>query len=414
MGASSVTSGKRAMRSLGQQFFPPDMPGQFKLLVGGSLLSSIGIAMVFPFLTLYLNTQLGVPMDRVGLIFMLNAVGGLVAQAVAGPVADRFGRKPVMMAGLLAQSCVSIAYSRATTFEEFILLSGMGGFAGAIFMPASSAMVVDLVGVDRRAEAFGLTRIAANLGFVIGPSLGGLLATRSYTALFMGTAAAQLTYLVVLTIFAKETLPRGGMAVRTESWAGGYAAVLRDRSFMMLLFASWLTTMVYTQLGTTLPVHLKRDLGILENSYGLLMALNGGMVVLLQIPTTRLVERRNRAYMLALGTLCYAIGIGSMGLWSDYWLFAASMVVVTVGEMMIAPVSSAQVADLAPEHMRARYMGTFGLTWTISYGLGPTLGGVVMANLGQEWLWRIAFVVGCMAATAYLPLRHLGSRPRDS
>lgn len=398
------------MRSLGEQFFPPDLPGQFKLLVGGGLLSSTGMGMVLPFLTLYLTTKLGVPLDRVGLIFMLNAVGGLVAQAVAGPVADRFGRKPVMMAGLLAQSGASIAYTRATTFEEFILIAGIGGFAGAIFMPASSAMVVDLVGPDRRAEAFGLLRIAQNLGFVIGTSLGGLLATLSYTALFMGTAAAQLTYLVALTIFARETLPGRSSTVRTPGLAGGYSAVLQDRTFLVLLFASLLTTLVYTQLGTMLPIHLKKDLGILESSYGLLMALNGGMVVLLQIPTTRLVEPRNRAYMLALGAFCYALGVGSMGLWTEFWQFVASMVVVTVGEMVIAPVSSALVADLAPDHMRARYMGTFGLTWSVSYGIGPTLGGIAMANFGQVWLWHIAFVVGCTAAAAYLPLRHLKPR----
>ncbi len=407
MGASQVTIGRRAVGLLRRQFFPPDMPGQFRLLVVGSLLNSTGIAMVYPFMTLYLTTRLGVTMDRIGLMFILQAVGGLVAQSVSGPVADRFGRKPVMMFGLLAQSCVSIGYARATAFEEFVLLAGMSGFFGSMFQPASSAMVVDLVGVNRRAEAFGLMRIAMNLGFVVGPSLGGLLATRSYTALFVITAIAEMSYLVILAIFARETLPRGSGTIKFLSWTSGYGVVLRDRSFLMLLVASLLTTIAYTQLGTTLPVYMKQYLGIGESSFGLLMALNGGLVVLLQLPTTRLVERRNRAYMLALGSLCYAVGIGSMGLWSEMWLFALGMVIVTIGENVLAPVASAQVADLAPDQMRARYMAAFGLTWTISYGLGPTVGGMIMADFGPAWVFRFAFVTGCLAAVAYLPLRKL-------
>jgi len=177
--------------------------------------------------------------------------------------------------------------------------------------------------------------------------------------------------------------------------------------------ASLLTTAVYTQLGTTLPVYLKQQIGIQESGYGLLMALNGGLIVLFQIPTTRLVERRDRALVLSLGTLCYAVGIGSMGWWQEFALFAMSMVVVTIGEMMIAPVASAEVADLAPEHMRARYMAAFGLTWTLGYGLGPTWGAMVMARMGTPWLWNIAFAMGCVAALAYLPLHWLARRPRS-
>ena len=411
--AEQLTLGKRAIGSLRQQFFPPDMPGQFRLLVFGSLLTTTGFAIAYPFLTLYLNTRVGVPMDRIGLLFIGTAVGGLLAQVIVGPVADRFGRKPVMLGGLFAQSCVSIGYTQATSFEQFALLSTLLGFSGSVFQPASSAMVVDLVGPKRRAEAFGLTRVAANLGFVIGPSLGGFLAVHSYTMLFLATPTAQLIYMVVLFVFARETLPARGKALKLHSWADGFGELVTDRPFVVLLVASLLTTAVYTQLGTTLPVYLKQQIGIQESGYGLLMALNGGLIVLFQIPTTRLVERRDRALVLSLGTLCYAVGIGSMGWWQEFALFAMSMVVVTIGEMMIAPVASAEVADLAPEHMRARYMAAFGLTWTLGYGLGPTWGAMVMARMGTPWLWNIAFAMGCVAALAYLPLHWLARRPRS-
>ena len=396
---------------MSRQLFPPDMPGQFRLLFFGSLLSTTGYAMAYPFLTLYLNTHLGIPMDQIGLLFIGTAVGGLFAQIVAGPIADRFGRKPVMLGGLLGQGLVAIGYTQATGFEQFAILSTLLGFSGSIFQPASNAMVVDLVGTKRRAEAFGLMRVAANLGFVIGPSLGGFVAVYSYPMLFAATAAAQLSYTVVLFIFARETLPARGKATEARSWAVDFGILIADRPFLVLLVASFLTTAVYTQLGTTLPVYMKGQVGIQESGYGLLMALNGGLIVLFQIPTTRLVMRRDRAIVLALGAFCYAAGIGSMGWWRELPFFALAMAVVTIGEMMIAPVASAEVADLAPEHMRASYMAAYSLTWTLGYGLGPSWGGAVMAHLGTAWIWSVAFVVGCVAAVAFLPLHWLARRP---
>ncbi|MHB1160888.1 MAG: MDR family MFS transporter [Chloroflexota bacterium] len=388
-------------RGIGSAGYPP----QFYLLVGGGLMTATGFTMAFPFLTLYLNTQLGISMDRVGLVFVGNSAAGLIAQTLAGPIADRFGRKPVMVIGLLFQGCVSAAYTQANTFEQFVLLAALGGFFGAVFHPASSAMVIDLVGEERRAQAFGLMRVAVNLGWVIGPSLGGLLATRSYSLLFLGAAIAQGIYLVLLLLFARETLPSKGTNPGIGGWTGGYGTVLRDHTFLILIVASTLTAMVYTQLNTTMPVYLKQEIGIPESGYGLLMALNAGMVVLLQFPTTRVVERRNPIYMLALGSLLYAFGLGSIGWWQELPLFALSIVVLTVGEMIIAPVGSALVADLSPDHMRARYMAAFGLTWTLGFGLGPTWGGMVMQRFGAPWVWNVALVMGCISALAYLPLR---------
>lgn len=398
------------VRRLLRQFFPPGLPGQFWLMVGGSLLTSTGFTMAFPFLTLYLSTQLGVPMDRVGLLFIANAAAGIAAQGIAGPVADQFGRKPVMLTGLFAQAIIALGFTQARAFEEFVLLATVNGFFGATFHPASHAMVVDLVEPRRRAEAFGIMRIAANLGWVIGPALGGLLAIRSYSFLFLGTALAQFIYLAFVLMVVRETLPK---SPRVASWRpanSGYGAVFRDRTFVIFLGASTLLTLVYTQMTTTMPVYLKTQAGVPESGYGMLMALNAGMVVLLQIPTTRLVENRNRACMLALGALLYGAGFGSLGLWRDLPLFALSMAVLTVGEMVIAPVASALVADLSPEETRARYMAAFGLTWTIGFGLGPAWGGFVLERSGPSWLWGLALVGACLSALAFMPLRNTSRR----
>lgn len=400
------------MRLLPRQLISPGLPGQFKLMVAGSLLTSTGYTMSFPFLTLYLSTQLEISLDRVGLLFVLSSGSGLVAQIAAGPLADRIGRKPVMMGGLFTMGLISLGYAQAREYEQFLLLAGLMGFFGSVFHPASSAMVIDLVGPDRRAEAFGLVRVAGNLGWVIGPTLGGLLATQSYTMLFLATALAEFTYLGVLALFAKETLPdrRGVATARALSLDGGYGVILRDRLFLVFIGASTLTTMVATQMTTTMPVYLKLE-GIPEHGYGMLMALNAGMVVIFQIPVTKLIGDRNRTWMLALGAMLYAVGFGSLAWWDTLPLFALSMVVVTVGEMVIVPVSAALVADLAPPQARARYTSLFGLTWTAGMGVGPAVGGLVMERFGSSWLWHACLATGLLSAVSYLPLRRMRPIP---
>jgi MFS family permease len=133
-----------------------------------------------------------------------------------------------------------------------------------------------------------------------------------------------------------------------------------------------------------------------------LIALNATTVVLLQFPITKITDRYGRMQMMALGALLYALGFGVIGFVDTLPLFASSVVIWTLGEMVIAPVSTVLVADMAPETMRGRYMGVFGLTWGIGYGLGPTLGGAIMDNLGGRYIWYASLILGSMAAAAFL------------
>jgi MFS family permease len=147
------------------------------------------------------------------------------------------------------------------------------------------------------------------------------------------------------------------------------------------------------------------------------MALNAMMVVLLQFPITRLIDRygRMQMQMMALGAFLYALGFGVIGFVGTLPLFASSVVIWTLGEMVIAPVSTVLVADMALETMRGRYMGVFGLTWGVGYGLGPTLGGATMDNLGGLYIWYASLILGSMAAVAFLLLgRFVPSPAGDS
>jgi MFS family permease len=149
-------------------------------------------------------------------------------------------------------------------------------------------------------------------------------------------------------------------------------------------------------------VYLRDVQGVPELGYGLLLSLNAGMVVLFQFAITRRIERYAPMLMMALGAGLYALGFGMYGFISSISLFVLAMVILTIGEMIIAPVSQALVASFAPEDMRGRYMAIFGFSWGIPYAVGPLAAGLILDNTNPQYLWWAAGFVGILATTMYM------------
>ena len=182
---------------------------------------------------------------------------------------------------------------------------------------------------------------------------------------------------------------------------GGYGRVLRDYPLLAFCGAYTLLTMAYAQMMTLLPVYIKEGYGILERSYGFIMATNAAMVVLFQYSITRAAKRYRPTLVLAVGALFTALGVGSVALGNSFPLFLMSMAILTIGEMIFVPTSTAFVADIAPLTMRGRYMGVFGITWRIAFGVGPVLGGYVSDNLASLYIWYEAFILGLLSTVAF-------------
>ena len=193
---------------------------------------------------------------------------------------------------------------------------------------------------------------------------------------------------------------------------GGYGPVLRDRPFVALCGVFVLATMPAAIMMMLLAVYAKENFGVPESQYGFIMATNAAMVVLLQYAVTR----RSQAYpplqVLALGAFFYAIGAGSVALGGGFWGFWLSMVILTIGELLIAPTGTAVAANLAPPDMRGRYMGLYGITWGVAFGIGPVIAGYLNDNVAPRAIWIFALAAGLMAAAGFLLLRRkLAGRP---
>jgi MFS family permease len=276
-------------------------------------------------------------------------------------------------------------------------------------------MIADILPEEKRAQGYGIFRVAFNLSVVIGPAIGGLLAARSYLALFITDAVISLITAALVIRFIPETKPESTPEEIEKGMAGsfkGYIHVLRDGVFMLFLGASILMVLTYMNMNTTLGVFLRDAHGIPEAGYGWLLSLNAAMVVLFQFPITRRIENQKPLIMMAAGTLLYAIGFALYGFVSIYSLFVLAMVIITVGEMIVAPMGQALVAKFAPEEMRGRYMAVFGISWGIPFAIGPYLAGLILDNYDPRWLWYIAGVIGLFAALGFLAI-HRRTEPKE-
>jgi predicted MFS family arabinose efflux permease len=261
---------------------------------------------------------------------------------------------------------------------------------------------------EKHAQGFGIFRVAFNLSVVIGPAIGGLLAARSYLALFIADAVISLITAALVFRLLPETKPESSPDAPQESIAGsfsGYLRVLRDTAFMLFLGASMLMALTYMNMNTTLGVFLRDTYSVPEAGYGWLLSLNAAMVVLFQFPITRRIENQKPLSMMAAGTLLYAIGFAMYGFVSVYSMFVLAMVIITIGEMIIAPMGQALVARFSPEDMRGRYMAIYGFSWIIPFAIGPVMAGFVLDNYDPRWLWYIASGIGLLAVFGFLTLQ---------
>jgi MFS family permease len=395
-----------------------DFPRQFWLLVGASFIDMVGNALIYPFLALFITDRFRVDIARVGVIFAIFAVAGVIGGTIGGALTDRFGRKPVALTSLIASALGNLALAFITDFNLLYVLAALQGTIGSVGRPAWEAMLADLLPEERRAEGYGIIRMMFNLAVTFGPLLGGLLAGISYVLLFSVDAATSVITAAILLVYLRETRPQAqpGAAHSGESLVQtfrGYGAVLHDRVFTAFVLIGAVVWLVYFQMNSTLAVYLRDEHGISPRGFGLLIGLNALIVVLTQFAITRWLRQRGYPALLvmAVGALLYAIGFSMFGYVAGYALFIAAIVIITVGEMVISPVAQATAAKFAPEHMRGRYMAVLGFGFALASGSGTWFAGQVKNALGFEWVWLLGGVLGTLGAVGYVALHYRTEGP---
>lgn len=373
-------------------------------MMGLDTFITIGFSIALPFLALYLYEERAVPMSLVGTIFLVGGLCTAGTNIIGGMLSDRFGRRRLLLtvsgASIFVYAALALLIGISAPVWAIALVCVLSRGTMGTIHPTIAAIVADLSPKDRLTESYALVRIGGNVGFALGPALGGyLMAFISYGWLLSISAFTCVVVTVLMYFFLRESFVGSKERVDFRSTL----AVAGDRPFLIFTSFSILLVLSMAHLGSTLSVFTVDRLGFSTAQYGLLLTTNGIMVVLSQYPVAYWTNKLSKANGLILGSLLYVCGYLTLGWVASFNWAILVIVIITAGEVIFSPIASAVVAESAPPDKRGRYMGFFALSQTLGFSISPLFGGVLLDVFPSEprLLWGIIAAVGVVAAAGF-------------
>ncbi|MGB8943135.1 MAG: MFS transporter [Streptomyces sp.] len=378
------------------------LPREFWWLWTSTLVNRLG-AFVATFMALYLTLDRGYSATYAGLVAALHGLGGVVSSLGAGVMTDRLGRRPTL---LIAQASTALSVALLGFMKDPLAIAAVAflvGMASNASRPAVQAMMADIVRPEDRVRAFSLNYWAINLGFAISSAGAGFIAEFSYLAGFL--IEAVMTMVCAIVVFAKlpESRPVRTALEKASEPDVGLGTVLRDGRFMGVVGLSFLIALIFQQGSVGLPVAMG-EAGFTAADYGVAIAVNGVLIVALQIPVTRFIEHRDPQRLLIISALLAGYGFGLTAFAGSIGVFALTVCVWTLAEIVNAPTQTGLVVRLSPLHGRGRYQGMYTLSWAVAALVAPLMSGFVIDRFGAQWLWGTCAVIGTVAAVGYWSL----------
>lgn len=368
-------------------------------------------SMVIPFLTVYLTSQRGFSLVDAGLIMSSFGVGSVVGSYVGGWITDRFGFYHVQQWTLIGSGFLFWIVGQQDTFWEISLSIFALSTVTDAFRPANQTALAFYSDPENRPRAYGLLRLAVNLGFSLGPLLAGvLIAGLGYDWLFIVNG---LSCLFAATAF-RLLLPPGRQKEEREEKdvsEDGLSAYL-NIPFIIFIFFLMLGAVAFMQFFSSLPIYLKDHLGYTETQIGGLIAINGIMIVAIEMPLIHKMGQRFKSLpLIAIGNVLLGVGFGLLhgAVWMP--VFALFFIIfITMGEMLSMPFASTYTASVAPESRRGEYMGLYNISWAVAFIVAPSLGLWWAGKYGFSSLYWFSAAIGLLGGVGIFVLHKYQSR----
>ena len=381
------------------------MPKQVWLLIIGMLVNVIGSSFLWPLNTIYMNEYLGQSLSMAGFVLLLNAGAGVIGNLVGGVLFDKIGGYWSIFTGSILSfiSLLGLVFWHGwPTYVWFLILLG---FSSGIVFPAMFALVGTIWPEGGR-KAFNAIYLAQNLGVAIGPALAGLIASYNIEAIFSINLAMYVVFFLIAAIGYRgfDKLGSGSKQKDFEdleqpsSKAPFYSLLLVSTAFLLCWIA-------YSQWSTNLSTHTQ-NMGLSLKQYSLLWTINGLMILLLQPFVSPLIKRwQNRIKMqLAFGITVMMLSFVIIIFADNFAMFAASMMILTIGEVFVWPAVPTIASQLAPAGRDGFYQGIVNSASTLGKMIGPFIGGVVVDQYGITALiviLCIIFIIAIIPAIVY-------------
>ena len=345
--------------------------------------------MVVPFLSLYLTKDMGLTLEEVGWIMSCFGAGSVLGSWLGGKLTDKLGFYDVMVGALLTSGIAFIALQYVTGFIPF----GIGVFVLLVFSdafrPAMFVAIRAYATPETRTRAVTLIRLAINLGFSMGPAIGGLIiAAWSYGGLFWVDALTCFAALGLLwTKLPRKAAMKDGDAARSTATRSPY----RDGPYLFFLLTTVLICIPFLQYFSSIPLFYSEVHGMSEFAIGVLLGVNGLLIFLLEMPLIKYCEDRafDRMRILVMSVALFALSFVVLNVFPTIAFLWVGMVLVTVGEMLNFPFMNRFAFDRAEHGATGAYMALFTISWSVAHIIGHTLGLNLIAQFGYELTWYI-------------------------
>ncbi len=361
-------------------------------------INTMGLSLVMSFLGIYVVESRGYPAWLYGVIALIANLGQSLSSAWAGNLSDRIGRKPLITTSLFVRSAVIALLGTQVLFDAPLWSLALNMIASSTlrgcFEPVAYALVADVVKDDQRIAAFGLQRMSANLGWAIGPALGGVLTLVMPYGLVFYVAAAGMIAAALVTLRVKDPVARTNEPPsRDIQQAIGDG--LRDPLLRLLLLGTLLCALLETQMFATFGIYMTDEIGLTKADVGLLYTVNGVGVLVMQVPAIALLQRFGISRVLPWASLFDACGFALIGAAHGFFGGAVAIMALTCAEVMFDPAHQAAIAECGDPKSRGRTYGVVAFAQMIGIAFAPLAGGVLFDTIGDHhgamWLTIATF-----------------------
>lgn len=371
--------------------------------------NTMGLSLVMTFLGIYVVKTRGYPAWAYGVIALGANLAQSLTNAWAGSLSDRIGRLPLITTALFVRSGVIAVLGVQVLFDAPLWSLALNMVASSAlrgcFEPVAYALVADVVTPEQRIAAFGMQRMGTNLGWAIGPALGGVLTlVLPYGGLFFISALGMVVAATV-TLGIEDPVRRTAAVSETRGLAThALADALRHPVLRLLLAGTFLAALLQMQMFATFSIYMTGELGLTKADVGVIYALNGTGVVLLQLPALRLVERFGLGAILPWASLLEAVGFALIGAGVGMMSGIAAMVVITCAEVLFSPAHQTAIAEVADPSRRGRTYGVVGFAQMIGIAVAPLLGGILLDTIGDHHgaMWLSIATIGVVQAMCFV------------
>jgi MFS transporter, DHA1 family, multidrug resistance protein len=369
------------------------------VLLAGTFLMWGGFFMVIPMIGLHFINDLGWAASSIGLILAVRQFGQQGLTVFGGALADRFGVRGLILAGLLVRAVGFALMGYATDFGTLMLANLLAALGGALFEAPRNAAIAALTEDSNRAKFYALGGVVGNLGMTIGPLVGTLLFKTSFTTVALVGAACYVLTLLLTSIFLPNVRTSSGNT--SDKPLAGLGVVFKDSRFVLFtvfLMGYWLIWSQFSIAISLAAVAVAHN----KDAISWVYTLNALMSVVLQYPVSRFLEGRVKPMQaVVIGMAVMALGIGSLAFANNVVLFLTSLVLLSFGGVIAAPSVQTTTAELANPKLLGSYFGVNALSLAVGGGLGNLVGGTLYQTslqLELPWLpWVVFAGVGFLS-----------------